>query len=112
MSERANCPACEGGDCLEHQVSGEVPPALPGSSGGPGRAPSDAVTREELHSFRKKVVKSVKRLNRAVKEARRERREEPVGVVTPPEPPKAPERRMSDAAKLGLGVFRSCKRKN
>jgi uncharacterized membrane protein len=106
------CVACETGECLEHGAN--LPPSS--SDAGPGdlgRHPAheDTVTREELHKFRKKVVKSVKRLNRAVKEARRERREAEAGVEPPTEPPAPPQRRMSDAAKLGLGVFRSCKRK-
>jgi hypothetical protein len=104
------CPACETGECLEHQSSGAPPtpasPSVPVSSAG-----SEGVTRDELHRFRKKVAKSVKRLNRAMKEARRERKEDEAGVEPAPEPEAPPQRRMSDAAKLGLGVFRSCKRK-
>jgi len=103
MSDRINCPACEEGTCLEHGT-----PDAPA----PASAP-DAVTREELQVLRKKVAKSVKRLNRAIKEARRERAEPPVGITPSTEPealPEPPQRRMSDAARLGLGVFRSCKR--
>lgn len=109
-----NCPACESGECLEHGVS--LPPSLPDGGPGPSTPPAPtldetAVTRAELEGFKKKVAKSVRRLNRAVKEARQERREPETGVEPPPEPPPAPERRMNDAAKLGLGVFRACKRK-
>ena len=117
MPEGTNCPACEEGGCLEHQSSGSSAGSAEGDGGRgstPPGTPSDAVTRNELHQFRKKVARSVKRLNRAVKQARREQREEPTGVEPPPEPPTpqpGSERRMSDVAKLGLGVFRSCRRK-
>jgi hypothetical protein len=106
------CPACETGECLEHgeNLPPSSPDAGPGDRGG-HPVHEDVVTREELHKFRKKVAKSVKRLNRAVKEARRERAEASTGVEPPPEPATPPQKRMSDAAKLGLGVFRSCKRK-
>lgn len=102
MNPSTSCPACEEGTCLEHQAPSEAAP--------PSHA-ENAVTREELNQFRKKVAKSVKRLNRGIKEARRQRQEPKVGVEDAPEPQPAPGKRMSDAAKLGLGVFRSCKRK-
>jgi hypothetical protein len=101
------CVACESGECLEH---GPVTP--PVDAGLPPEPGEDrGVTRDELHRFRKKVAKSVKRLNRAVKEARRERKEAEAGVEPPEVLPAPPQKRMTDAAKLGLGVFRSCKRK-
>jgi len=106
------CPACDCGECLEHGSVLLVTPPVDAPSGPvPGGGGSDGVTREELHRFRKKVAKSVKRLNRAMKEARKERKEADAGVEPTPEPETQPQRRMNDAAKLGLGVFRSCKRK-
>lgn len=115
MAQQINCPACESGECLEHGAAAQ-PPTLPDAEPGPVGEPvpaSDeaAETRRELEAYKVKVGKTVKRLRRAIKEARQERREPETGVETPPEPPPAPTRRMSDAAKLGLGIFRSCKRK-
>lgn len=110
-NEQVNCVACESGECLEHGAHEES--IVPAPAPAPAQA-EGAVTREELQKFRKKVAKSVKRLNRAVKEARQQRTEQPTGVEPSPDtpaPPPAPERRMSDAAKLGLGVFRSCRKK-
>ena len=110
MPQIEGCLACESGECLEHGAVA-TPPPLDASGPVPAGGGSDGVTRDELHKFRRKVAKSVKRLNRAVKDARRERKEAEAGVEPPEVPPAPPQKRMSDAAKLGLGVFRSCKRK-
>lgn len=110
MARQTDCLACESGDCLEH---GEGVTSPPPDAPGPrirGEAGPDEI-REELRDFRRKVARSVKRLNRKVREARQEREEAPVGVEPPAVPPTPPKKRMTDLQRLGLGVFRSCKRK-
>lgn len=104
-----NCPACEAGDCLEH---GGAP--LPEPSPAPAPAPvadDQPVTRAELEAFKKKVAKAVKRTNRAIKAARQRTEPPDPGIVPPPTPPEAPQRRKSEIEKLGGNLLSSMTRR-
>lgn len=110
MTFNKDCVACESGECLEHGEPINAPDD-PGPGVSAGEGPASDELRQELKKFKGKVAKSVRRLNRAIKEARSEHREPETGVEVPPEPQPVPGPKMSDAAKLGLGVMRSCRRK-
>ena len=112
MPDETNCVACESGECLEHQVSGEHPLS-------PGHEPEDpaggtpasetAVLRAELERTRKTVAKTVRRFNKAMKEARKTTPPpDPIEEVPPPVEP--PSRKHSDVTKLGLRFLDSCRR--